>query len=141
MNKHETHDHNNTSNNIWKSSVSEIGRNGTDPSRLILSSDVSDCVSVTETETESVTIPLADLETGLDLPATATCEVRVVTTGPASMVVEIERRGLTYIVEQSGASAELTGVYGADEDVGRPESVPDWLASVCEVLGIDEVTL
>ncbi|SDL10381.1 hypothetical protein [Natronorubrum texcoconense] len=94
-------------------------------------------MSVTElnTQSDSVEISLADV--GADVPPSVTCEVTLRAVGIGHQVLEIHRRGETFILE-GAPFAELTGVAGRDE---LPERVPDWIEPVVELFGVGEVEL
>lgn len=60
---------------------------------------------------------------------------------PHDHTIELERNGLRYMIERSGRSAELTGVFGAS-DPDKPTRVPDWIERVLgEACGIREVSV
>lgn len=142
MNHNDTHDLNYTGS---KPTVSDIGTFGNGPESPTYPPNLSDGMAVTESETKPVTIALNDVTEpdadGRDqFPETATCELEIITADPDFLEVQCEHNGLTYVVEHDGVRGELTGVFGREE-IGRPGSVPNWLAGAVELVGIDEVTL
>ncbi len=113
-----------------RDSIGTIGNGAANPK---CGADISEDVTLTESETaaEAVTIPLADV--GVAVPETATVDVRVTASGLA-----VDRRGETFEVERDGEGWALTGVVGRSE---LPERVPAWLEPVVEWFGVEEVRL
>ncbi len=128
MNRNDAHDHNYGAGKPG----SEYRKIGNGPVRPKYPADISEAVTLTNSETaEAVTIPLADV--GVDVPATATVDVRITTRGLA-----VDRRGETFEVERDGDGWILAGVVGRSE---LPERVPAWLEPVVEWFGVEEVRL
>ena len=137
MDNDTAHDLNYTANNRWGTRNSPFRKNGNGPISAKSVGDVSDTMSVTDSET--TVVALADV-LGRDadgdrvVPETATATVHELTDD----VLEVSRNGHTFTVEIGlRGIAEVTLVDGR-----RPECVPGWLAAVVrERDDVAEVTL
>ncbi|ELY97105.1 hypothetical protein [Natrialba asiatica] len=74
-----------------------------------------------------------------DLPDDATCDVTFRGTS-GSFTIELAFVGKRWIVEGSGSTAELTGVFGA-ENAAKPERVPGWMHKVLASMDVIEVSV
>lgn len=124
------------------------GTGGTTPEPALVVANVHSDMAITESETQTDTptetthrIDLREL--GADrLPnAAARCAVTVVGDVTSTAEVRCEIVETTWVVDVALRTGELTGVYDEHGPTTKPTTVPDWLAAVCEAVGVDEVTL
>lgn len=99
-------------------------------------------MAITQTDTSDSTSRTLDLGALVPaLPRGTECVVRPIGANPSD-VLEIERRGDTWVVEGGQLAAEVTAVYGDGETLTLPERVPGWIVAVLrEEFGIDEVSI
>ncbi|ELZ05716.1 hypothetical protein [Natrialba aegyptia] len=74
-----------------------------------------------------------------DLPDDATCEVTF-RGKPGAFTIEIRFVGKRWIIEGSGSTAELTGVFG-ERNAAKPERVPGWMHKVLESMDVTEISV
>lgn len=115
--------------------------------------DVHDTMAITESDTQTTDTPTESTHTvdlrelGRDGPLscdhspTPLCSVTIVGDVESTAEVRLELAGTTWVVAVALRTGELESVYDDAGPVPKPETVPDWVAAVCDAVGIDEVSV
>lgn len=125
-------------------SDTNFGHFGQERARLKRDTNVSVSMAITQSDhSDARRVELTDeIEIGQavdGLPDGAICEVTF-RGKPGAFTIEIRFVGKRWIVEGSGSTAELTGVFGA-EDATKPERVPGWMHKVLASMDVTEVSV